>query len=64
MNTIYSRICVGVKLANVIIKTAIVEILKNYRITVDESVPHNLEIGIKEFLNIVTSTLLINFQRL
>ncbi|XP_070494191.1 probable cytochrome P450 28d1 [Chironomus tepperi] len=58
------RICIGVKLANVMIKTAVVEILKNYRISVDESVPYNLEIGVKEFLNVVTNTLLINFQRL
>nr|ARO50441.1 cytochrome P450 [Chironomus tentans] len=58
------RICVGEKLANVIVKTAVVEIIKNHCITVDESVPYNLEIGIKEFLNAVTDTLMIHFQRL
>lgn len=58
------RTCIGINLANAIIKTAVVEIIKSYRITVDESVPYNLEIGIKEFMNVVTNTLMIHFQKL
>lgn len=56
------RICVGMNLAILESKSAIVEIVKNFEISVDPTTPTELLIGPKEFVNIKTSKLFLNFK--
>lgn len=58
------RICLGMKLANVEVKTAIVEVIKNFEISVDDSVLKDPKIHPKEFLNILECKILLNFKKI
>lgn len=56
------RICLGIKFGTLLVKTMIVEVLKNFEMTVDEEVPKHLEISVTEFLNVPEANILINFK--
>lgn len=58
------RVCLGIKFANVKVKTAIVEILRHFEVTVDEKVLKEPKISAKDFLNIKECKLLLNFKKI
>lgn len=58
------RVCLGMKLANVKIKAAIVEVIKNFKITVDEQTLEEPKLHPKEFLNIKECKLMLNFEKI
>ncbi|KAG5681252.1 hypothetical protein PVAND_010703 [Polypedilum vanderplanki] len=58
------RICLGMKWAKLMIKTALVEIIKNFSITVNDQVPNNPKISAKEFMNLTECKLLLNFEKI
>lgn len=58
------RICLGMKFANVKIKTAIVEVIKNFTISVDDQTVKEPKIHPKEFLNIKECNLMLNFKKI
>ncbi|CRK97114.1 CLUMA_CG010454, isoform A [Clunio marinus] len=55
------RICLGMKLGSVLVKSIIAETLKNFEMTVDDATPENWKIGASEFLNLPDTKLQLNF---
>lgn len=58
------RICSGIRFAYIQVKAAIVEIIKNFEVSVDESVPDDLKISAFEFWNVTDSKLMLKFKLL
>lgn len=56
------RICSGMRFAFMQVKAGIVEIIKNFNITVDKQTPANLKISPLEFMNVTDYKLMLNFQ--
>lgn len=56
------RICLGMKFATMQAKAVIVEIVKNFRITVNDKTEHPLVIDPKEFLNVKKGGLWVDFK--
>jgi hypothetical protein len=44
------------------VKAAIAEIVRNFEISVDKSMPESLKISATEFMNVMDSKLLLNFK--
>lgn len=58
------RICVGMKYANVKVKAAIIEIVKNFELSVDDQTLIEPKLHPKEFLNIKECKLMLNFKKI
>lgn len=58
------RICLGIKFANIKVKTAIVEVLRKFEVTVNEEVLKEPKISAKDFLNIKECKLLLDFKKI
>lgn len=56
------RICLGIKFGTLLVKTLIVETLKNLEMSVDDEVPKHLHVSATELLNVPEANILINFK--
>jgi cytochrome P450 len=57
------RICLGMKLGIIIIKTLIAETLKNFEVSVNEKTPKKLKISATELLNVPDADVMLNFEK-
>jgi cytochrome P450 len=57
-----TRQCLGMKFASMVCKAAVVDIVKNFKITVNSRTSEELRINPNEFLNIKEGGLWINFK--
>jgi cytochrome P450 len=58
------RTCSGKKFATFEVKTALVEILRNFEVSIDEKTASNLKICPKEFMNISDMPMYMNFKEI
>lgn len=58
------RVCTGMKFAYVQVKSALVEVVRRFEISVDKQTPENLKISPTEFMNVMDHTLMLNFKLL
>lgn len=56
------RICLGMRFGYMQVKAAIVEVVKNFEISIDEQSPANFKIGPLEFMNVPDRKLMLNFK--
>lgn len=56
------RICLGMRLGTLIVKNLIVEILKNFKLSLSNETMKNPKIGVSEFLNILEGKILMSFE--
>jgi hypothetical protein len=52
------------KWGTLMLKAAIVEVIKNFSITVDDRVASDPKIGAREFMNVTECKLMLNFEKI
>lgn len=58
------RICPGMRFAQIEVKTALIEIIKNYKIILDESTREPLNVSVNEFMHIAEQQIYLRFQKI
>lgn len=56
------RICSGMRFAYMQVKAAIVEVIRNFEISIDEATPEDLKISPTEFMNVMDHKLMLKFK--
>lgn len=58
------RICSGMKFAQTEVKAAIAEVVRNFKISIDEITPRYLKVSPNEFMNLPDQKVLLHFQQI
>lgn len=56
------RTCLGMKFADIQIKAAIVEVVRNFEISIDKQTPEIFKVGPTEFMNVSDDKIMLNFK--
>lgn len=58
------RICSGMKFAHIVVKTALIEVVKNFKVHVDESTREPLHVSVNEFMHIAEQEIFLRFEKI